>query len=103
MTNKVRMFISETGVYTGGYTSEILYPHGYRYRIHRELPPLFTRGIIQVEVTSGDITLQARLDNSAPWMNLKTWDAHSIEELVIPFQMRIIVSDSAKAWLGELI
>lgn len=103
MTNFVRLFESETGVYTGGYTSKILHPTGFRHRIYRPFPPLFRRGIIQVSVTSGTLALEARLDDEAPWMTLKSWDAHAIEELVLAFQMRVQVTDSAQAWLGEVI
>ena len=103
MANAVRLFESETGSYSGGYTSKILNPTGYRYKIHRDYPPLFTRGIIQVEVTSGDLKLEARLSEDAPWIILKTWESDAIEQLVLALQMRVVASDSSRAWLGEMI
>lgn len=54
-------------------------------------------------ISSGQVTLEARLSNDAPWLPLKTWSEDSIEELVLAFQLRVVVTDEAKVWLGEYV
>lgn len=96
MANFSRKFESPDDSYTGGYTSKVLQP------AHRDLAVDMTRGIIQVHIVSGSVELQARLHKDAPWHVLKTWTEDSIEELVLANQLRVVVSDEAHCWLGEV-
>ena len=96
MANFSRKFKSLSGDYTGGYVSEILEPETKESDIH------ITRGIIQVDVLAGSVTLEARLHTNAPWFPLKTWTAPAMEEVVLANQLRVVVSDAAHCWLGEV-
>lgn len=96
MANFTRKFESISGFYTGGYVSKVLEPQ------HKDQEVQVTRGVIQVDVLAGELTLEGRLAQDAPWFPLKTWSAPAMEEVVLANQLRIVVSDSAHAWLGEV-
>ena len=78
------------------YTSEVMEPDNHAFVGNK------TRGIIQVSIISGEVTLQARLHTDAPWLVLKSWTEDAIEELVLANQMRVICTGEAYVWLGEV-
>lgn len=96
MANFTRKFVSPDDTYTGGYVSKVLEPQ------HQDQEVQVTRGVIQVQIVSGELTLQARLHRDAPWFPLKTWTESAMEEVVLANQLRVVVSDEAHAWLGEV-
>ncbi|CBW47038.1 hypothetical protein [Roseovarius sp. 217 phage 1] len=51
---------------------------------------------------SGSVTLEARLAPDAPWLPLKTWTVSAMEEVVLANQLRVVVTDEAHCWLGEV-
>jgi archaeosine-15-forming tRNA-guanine transglycosylase len=92
MANYATKFYSAT--YTGGYTSNVVKGN---LNDNSNQP----RGVIQVDITSGTVDLQMRLTDEAPWFSVKTYDADTVEEIVIAPQMRVVVSDTAECWLAE--
>lgn len=96
MANFSRKFQSLSGVYTGGYTSIILEPQHQDAEVH------ITRGVIQIYLISGEVRLQARVHPDAPWLTLKVWTASAMEEVVLANQLRVVVTDEAHCWLGEV-
>lgn len=94
MANYSRKFATADGVYTGGYTSLVV--KGNEQRMSNQ-----PRGVIQVDITSGTVDLQMRLQDDAPWFTVKTYSADTVEEVVIAPQMRVVASDSADCWLAE--
>ncbi|ANJ20698.1 hypothetical protein RDp07_gp38 [Roseobacter phage RD-1410Ws-07] len=96
MANFTRKFESPSGDYNNGYISKVLEPQHKDQEVH------VTRGIIQVDVLSGEVSLEGRLHRDAPWVPLKTWTQPAMEEVVLANQLRIVVSESAHAWLGEV-
>lgn len=96
MANFTRQFESESGSYTGGYTSKVLEPQHKDQEVH------VTRGIIQVDVLEGTVTLEGRLTKDAPWIPLKEWSSPAMEEVVLANQLRVVVSNAARCWLGEV-
>lgn len=99
MARTSRLFVSETGLYTGGYTSQIIEPEKKEIGMEQFH---FTRGIIQVEITTGTVHLHLRLHPDAPWLEVKTFTESAMYELVLAHFIRIIASDSARCWLGEI-
>lgn len=96
MANFSRKFLSLTGEYTGGYTSQILEPEPFQHAVQEP------RGVIQIHIVSGSVTLQARLAAEAPWFDLRSWTVSAMEELVLPNQLRIVATGEAHCWLGEV-
>lgn len=96
MANFSRKFESPDDSYTGGYTSKVLEPQHYDQEVQNN------RGVIQIHIVSGSVTLQARLAQDAPWLSLKTWTASSMEEVVLANQLRVVVTNEAHCWLGEI-
>lgn len=96
MANFSRKFESPDDSYTGGYTSKVLEPQHYDQETQNN------RGVIQIFIVSGSVTLQARLSQDAPWLDLKTYQASAMEEVVLANQLRVVVSDEAHCWLGEV-
>jgi archaeosine-15-forming tRNA-guanine transglycosylase len=92
MANYATKFYSAS--YTGGYTSNVVKGN---LNDNSNQP----RGVIQVDITSGTVDLQMRLTDEAPWFSVKTYDADTVEEIVIAPQMRVVVSDTAECWLAE--
>ncbi len=95
MANVVEQFIDPAGLYTGGYTSHML------QSTDKKLMCFITRGVIQVQLTSGTVQLQMRLSTDAPWFTVRTYDTDMIEEIVISNFLQVVVSDAAVVWLGE--
>lgn len=96
MANFSRKFESISGLYTGGYTSKVLEPQHYDQKVQEP------RGVIQIHLILGTVTLEARLHQEAPWFPLKQWTASAMEEVVLANQLRIVVTDEAHCWLGEV-
>ncbi|UAT28889.1 hypothetical protein PP753_gp69 [Dinoroseobacter phage vB_DshP-R7L] len=96
MANFSRKFESISGSYSGGYTSKSLSP------LHYDTDNQITRGVIQIHIVSGSVTVQARLAQDAPWLDLKTYTSSDMEEVVLANQLRVVVSDEAHCWLGEV-
>lgn len=94
MANTSKPFVDPAGLYTGGYTSEILTSTWANYKT------FVTRAIIQVEITSGTLELQMRLDPDAPWLLVRTYDTSILEEIVVCNYLRVVASGSSRAWLG---
>jgi len=92
MANYATKFASAS--YSGGYTSNVVKGN---YNDNSNQP----RGVIQVDITTGTVDLQMRLTDEAPWFSVKTYDADTVEEVVIAPQMRVVVSDTAECWLAE--
>lgn len=97
MPNTVHKFLDPADSYTGGYTSKTLNPTAASHR------SVQTRCVIQVNVPSGTLSLQMRLTSDAPWFVVKTYSASTVEEMVLANDMRIVVTDDAEAWLGEIV
>lgn len=96
MANFARKFESSSGSYTGGYTSKVLEPQHKDQEVH------VTRGVIQIHIVSGSVDLQARVHQESPWLLLKTYTESAMEEVVLANQLRVVVSDEAHCWLGEV-
>jgi hypothetical protein len=94
MANAVRQFVDPAGNYTGGYTSDILPATDLGYQAFQ------TRGVVQVEITSGSVELEMRLTPDAPWISIATYTSNTIEEIVMANFMRIVATGAARAWLG---
>jgi archaeosine-15-forming tRNA-guanine transglycosylase len=92
MANYATKFYSAS--YVGGYTSSVVKGN---LNDNSNQP----RGVIQVDITTGTVDLQMRLTDEAPWFSVKTYDADTVEEIVIAPQMRVVVSDTAECWLAE--
>ena len=92
MANYATKFASAS--YTGGYTSNVVKGN---LNDNSNQP----RGVIQIDITTGTVDLQMRLTDEAPWFSVKTYDADTVEEVVIAPQMRVVVSDTAECWLAE--
>jgi archaeosine-15-forming tRNA-guanine transglycosylase len=92
MANYATKFYSAS--YTGGYTSNVVKGN---LNDNSNQP----RGVIQIDITTGTVDLQMRLTDEAPWFSVKTYDADTVEEIVIAPQMRVVVSDTAECWLAE--
>jgi hypothetical protein len=92
MANYATKFYSAS--YTGGYTSTVV--EGNRNDNSNQ-----PRGVIQVDITSGTVDLQMRCAEEAPWLTVKTYDASTVEEVVLAPQMQVIASDTAECWIAE--
>jgi archaeosine-15-forming tRNA-guanine transglycosylase len=92
MANYATKFASAS--YSGGYTSNVVRGN---LNDNSNQP----RGVIQIDITTGTVDLQMRLTDEAPWFSVKTYDADTVEEVVIAPQMRVVVSDTAECWLAE--
>ena len=94
MAGNVRQFIDPAGNYSGAYTSYILEAPDVGNQAFQ------TRGVIQVEVTSGNVELHLRLSPDAPWLSVATYTADTIEEFVMSKFVRIVTTGAARAWMG---
>ena len=92
MANYATKFASAS--YSGGYTSNVVKGN---LNDNSNQP----RGVIQIDITSGTVDLQMRLTDEAPWFSVKTYDADTVEEVVIAPQMRVVATDTAECWLAE--
>jgi len=93
MANYATKFQSASG-YTGGYTSDVI-------RGNFNESSNQTRGVIQVSISSGTVDLEMRLTENSPWVTVKTYDASTIEEVVIAPYMRIVATANAEVWWSE--
>jgi archaeosine-15-forming tRNA-guanine transglycosylase len=92
MANYATRFI--TADYAVPYTSNIIYGNDSNSSNQ-------TRGVIQVSLTSGEVSLQMRLTDEAPWVTAKTYTASTLEEVVLAPQMRVVATGAAECWLAE--
>ncbi len=97
MPNTHHKFVDPDGTYVGGYTSKTLTPTPASHR------SVQTRAIIQVDVTSGTVNLEMRIAPESSWILVKTYAASTIEEVVLANNMRVVASDAADCWLGEIV
>jgi hypothetical protein len=96
MSNYTRLFVDPAGTYSGGYTSEVINGHDHDSSNQ-------PRGIIQVELTSGTVDLQYRVDPEASWLTVRQYTANAMEEAAVLPYMRIVASNAAKVWFSEII
>jgi len=92
MANFATKFTSAS--YAGGYTSDVVSANSNSNSNQR-------RGAVQVTITSGNVQLQMRLADEAPWFTAKTYTASIVEEVVLAPQMRVVASAAAEAWIAE--
>jgi len=92
MANYATKFYSAS--YTGGYTSSVVKGNS---NDNSNQP----RGVIQVDITSGTVSLQMRLTDDAPWFEVKNYSAATVEEVVLAPQMRVVATDTAEVWIAE--
>ena len=85
-------FIDGTDGLYDGYTSDVIMP---------DTSGNNQRGVVQVDITTGTLDLQARVASDAPWVTLKTYAADALEEVVLAPYFRVVASDAAVAWLVE--
>lgn len=97
MANTTKKFIDPDGTYVGGYTSQVLEPVFANHKSNQ------TRGVVQIDVSSGSVDLQMRLSEEASWITVKNYTANAIEEVVLANYMRVVVSADATCWLGEVM
>ena len=96
MPNVHNKFIDPAGTYTGGYTSNELKPTPASH------VSIQTRAVFQVDVVSGTVGLEMRVSPDANWVPIKTYSASAVEEIVLSNYMRVVATDSADCWLGEI-
>lgn len=94
MANYSTLFTTPDGSFTGGYTSNAI--EGNSQQVSNQ-----SRGVIQVQITSGTVLLQMRLSTEAEWFTVKTYVASIVEEAVLSPYMRVVASADAKCWLAE--
>lgn len=95
MAYKTHLLKDPVENYTGGYTSE-----HYNTRENPSSQHFF--GIVQVEVTDGIVNLEARCDETAPWVLMKTYDQATIEYMALPNNVRAVATSSARVWINHL-
>lgn len=96
MANTSRIFPLPVGA-GGSYTSLPLEPATSKRAENH------TRGVIQVEVNAGQITLEMRVHHEALWLPMKVYTQNTIEEIVLANYMRVVATGGAVAWLGETL
>lgn len=86
-------FVDPSGTYTGGYTSDAILPNTSRGQ----------RGVVQVVLTTGTVTLQGKVAEAAPFLNIKTYSTSTLDEVVMAPYMRVVASEDSDgaAWLSE--
>ena len=80
-------FKDPAGTYNA-YTSDVINPNNSGGN---------TRGVFQVEITDGNVTLQGSV--GGPFLDLQTFSASGIYEVVLANAMRIVATGNAKAWV----
>ena len=80
-------FKDPAGTYNN-YTSETINPNNSGAN---------TRGVFQVEITDGNVTLQGSV--GGPFMDLGTFSSSGLYEVVMANAMRIVSTGNAKAWV----
>lgn len=78
------------------YTSDIIRP-----KVNDRTPV----GVFQADVEAGaTLTLQARADSSAPFIDLEAFTADAIKEVSLAPEMRVVVTGGiAKGYLGNFL
>jgi len=76
------------------YTSQIVYPNEGAAGFH-------LNALIQVELDSGSVTIQGRVNDDAPWVTLKAYTAGGMDYLHVAPEMQVISNGQAKVWLAE--
>ncbi len=95
MANVVEQFIDPADTYDN-YTSNTIRPTKYQHRSNQ------TKGLFQLDWTSGSVTLEGRLSSDAPWMVVITaMTADTIQEVLLYNEMRLVSTLIATAWLGQ--
>ena len=95
MANVVEKFIDPADSYDN-YTSNIIRPTKYQHRSNQ------TKGLFQLDWTTGSVTLEGRLSPDAPWMVVITaMTANTIQEVLLYNEMRLVSTLIATAWLGQ--
>ena len=56
-----------------------------------------TRGVFQVEITDGTVSLQGSV--GGPFMEIQEFSASGIYEVVLANAMRVVTTGNAKAWV----
>jgi hypothetical protein len=95
VAHKVTKFTDPAGTYVTAYTSNTITPNT------QESSNSVT-GVIHIEITSGTLSVLARLSPDANFVVIKTYTLSTIEQIVLASQMRIVTTGEAKAWLSEL-
>lgn len=85
-------FVDSTDGTYNGYTSDVIQPN---------LSGNNQRGVVQVQITTGTLDLQAKADSAAPWFTIKTYSTDALEELVLAPYVRVVATEEAVAWLVE--
>ena len=70
------------------YTSDVINPNNSGAN---------TRGVFQVEITDGTVSLQGSV--GGPWMELQNFSASGIYEVVLANALRVVCTGNAKAWV----
>lgn len=94
MANKASLLVDPAGTYEI-YTSNI-------YSCNSARNANDPQGVVQIEITSGNLILQGRMSEEAPWFDLKTYTTSTIEAFVMPYQVRAVSSSASKCWVGEV-
>lgn len=96
MANTSSIFEDPNGTYTGGYTSKM---KSANFKNHMSNA---TRGVIQADIeTESSVSLQMRVDVDARWVEVAVYTEDTIQEIVMANYMQVVVTGSAKVWLGE--
>ena len=98
MANKVTKLTDPSGNYSGGYTSIT-----HKFSTDANSNNNSQRGVIQVNVDSGDVALQVRLTSDAPWFTVRQYTTNIVEEMILAGECRVVVSDKAEVWIAELL
>jgi hypothetical protein len=80
-------FKDPAGVYNA-YTSDPINPNNSGAN---------TRGVFQVEVTDGTLSLQGSV--GGPFMEIQSFSESGIYEVVLANAMRVVATGNAKAWV----
>lgn len=56
-----------------------------------------TRGVFQVEITDGTVSLQGNI--GGPYIELQSFSSSGIYEVVLADALRIVATGNAKAWV----
>ena len=97
MANKVSLLTDPSGNYSGGYVSNI-----YKCSANNSSNNNSQRGAIQVDLTKGYVELWIRLTSDAPWFLARRYDESIVEEILLPAELYVYVSNAARAWVAEL-
>lgn len=59
-------------------------------------------GVIQVDLgeSATSIEVQGRMSSDAPWVSLKTYTESGIEQITLPYYVRVVSLGGGKVWIG---